>query len=310
MTLLLPGRRLARGVVLATCLSLALSGCGNDAPPRPDLVFVSTRDGDYALFAMDADGSRETRLTPARGSDEERALYFQIEPAWSPDGRTIAFASRRGVSFDLYAMRADGTGTRRLTSTKENDGHPSWSPDGRRIAFQRGDPSHLYLMEADGSGQRRLTDDVAPEAQPAWSPDGRWIAYVRRTPGTSIRELWLVRPDGSGRRRLTRLGAVVDGPAWSPDGRTIAFASNVRASRFDVYVIGVDGKGLRRLTASSEGAFEPAWSPDGRLLAFSQDGAIVVRPLVGGETSRLTDPDDNDSSPVWNPIPRPAGEGG
>ncbi|MCS7006303.1 MAG: hypothetical protein RMM28_00820 [Thermoleophilia bacterium] len=307
---LVVGRRLVSGALLAVCLSLALAGCGSEGPPRPDLVFVSTRDGDYALFAMDADGSRETRLTPAPSSDEPRSLYFQIEPAWSPDGRWIAFASRRGASFDLYAMRADGTGTRRLTATRENDGHPAWSPDGSQIVFQRGDPPRLFLMDADGSRQRRLTNDLASEAQPAWSPDGAWIAYVRRTPGTEIRELWLMRPNGSARRRLTRLGAVVDGPAWSPDGRTIAFASNVRASRFDVYVVGVDGRGLRRLTTATEAAFEPAWSPDGRLLAFSQDGAIAVRPLLGGETRRLTDPDDNDSSPVWNPVPPPAEEDG
>jgi TolB protein len=293
---------------LVACVALLLgsSGCGGGGgEPRPDLVFVSTRDGDYAIFAMDADGSREKRLTPADDSEAHDALYFQIEPAYSPNGRLIAFASRRGSSFDLFAMRADGTGTKQLTSTRENDAHPSWSPDGERIVFQRGDPSHLYIMDADGSSVRRVTDDPAPETQPAWSPDGRWIAYVRRTPGTEIREVWLVRPDGSERHPLTTLGATVDGPAWSPDGERIAFASNDRGDRFDVYVIGVDGTGLRRLTRSTEAAFEPAWSPDGSSIALSQDGAIVVLDLATDELRVLTDPEDNDSSPVWNPVPRP-----
>lgn len=290
---------------LVACLVLALAACGGEERPRPDLIFVSTRDGDYAIFAMDADGSREMRLTPALGSEAHDALYFQVEPAYSPDGRLIAFASRRGPSFDLYVMNADGTGTRQLTSTRANDGHPTWSPDGERIAFQRGDPSRLYVMAADGSGQRRLTDDVATEAQPAWSPDGEWIAYVRKAPGTEIREVWLVRPDGSERRPLTKLQAIADGPAWSPDGRWIAFASDDRDGRLEIYAIGVDGEGLRRLTTSIEGAFEPAWAPDGVSLAFSQDGAISVLDLEEDRQRRLTDPADNDSSPAWNPVPPP-----
>lgn len=289
---------------LLACLALlAATACGGAGDPRPDLVFVSTRDGDYAIYAMDADGSRETRLTRAPESEAHAALFFQIEPSYSPNGALIAFASRRGTSFDLFVMNADGTGTRQLTSTRENDGQPTWSPDGELIAFQRGDPPHLYVMAADGSRQRRLTDDTAPEAQPAWSPDGAWIAYVRRTPGTDLSEVWLVRPDGSERRALTKIGAAVDAPAWSPDGKTVAFASNGEANRFEVYTIEVDGSGLRRLTTSAEAAFEPAWSPDGGSIAFSQDGAIVVLTLATDELRVLTDPESNDSSPAWNPAP-------
>lgn len=297
-------RRPVLGSALAACCALLVAACGGGGDPRPDVVFVSTRDGDYAIFAMDADGSREQRLTKAHDSEAHDVLYFQVEPAYSPDGTQIAFAGRRGASFDLFVMGADGTGTRQLTSTRENDGHPTWSPDGERIAFHRGDPSHLYVMNADGSGQRRLTDDAAPEAQPAWSPDGEWIAYVRKTPGEEVREVWLVRPDGSERRQLTKLRAAVDGPAWSPDGTRIAFASNDEDNRFEVYALGVDGTGLERLTSSVDAAFEPAWSPDGASLAFSQDGSIVVLDLGTDESSTLTDPEDNDSSPAWNPVQR------
>ncbi len=88
-------------------------------------------------------------------------LFFQIDPAWSPDGSTIAFASKRSGTFDLYAMSRDGSGTRRLTSTKEDDTQPTWSPDGDRIAFARGASSRLFVMNADGSGARRVTDEEA-----------------------------------------------------------------------------------------------------------------------------------------------------
>ena len=287
--------------LLALGLALLLAACGGGSDEASDLVFVSTRDGDYAIYGMSASGGGEHRLTDARGdSSTPQGLFFQIDPAWSPDGSTIAFASKRSGNLDLYAMRADGSGTNRLTSTKEDETQPTWSPDGDRIAFARGAPSRLFVMNADGAGAHRVTDEEAEEGEPAWSPDGRWLAYVRREPGSSIRELWLVRPDGSQPRRLTKLNGVAQAPAWSPDGRQIAFSANTTSNRFDIYTIGLDGKDAR-LRTSSDDSFEPSWSPDGKTIAFSAGGAIVLIDVANGDEETLTDADDNDSSPAWAP---------
>lgn len=292
--------------MLAACAVAVAAGCGGDRPGS-DIVFVSSRGGDYVLYGMDADGGAEGRLT---GQEPDGAATdgfpFEIHPAWSPDGSRIAFASARSGSFDLYVMDADGESIRRLTTSEDDDGHPTWSPDGRRIAFQRGDEGHIFVMSADGGDARRVTDDLAPESDPAWSPDGRWIAYSRRQPGTDLREIWLAAPDGSERRRLTTLSAAAYGPAWSPDGSRLAFSANRGGGRFDIYTIGVGGDELRRAVRSAEDAFEPTWSPDGEILAFSRGGAIVTIDREGNEV-QLTDPDNNDSSPAWNPSP-PAGE--
>jgi TolB protein len=187
-----------------------------------------------------------------------------------------------------------------LTSTKDDDGQPAWSPDGERIVFARGASGRLFVMSADGAGARRVTDDEADENEPAWSPDGRWIAYVRKTPGTSIRELWLVRPDGSQRHPLTKLAGAAHAPSWSPDGRRIAFSANVDGASFDIYTVGADGKDVQPVT-SGEDSFEPAWSPDGKTIAFSEAGAIVAIDVESGLPRPLTDPQNNDSSPTWNP---------
>jgi Tol biopolymer transport system component len=291
------------------CLLLA-SGCGGSGSVGDAIAFVRTRDGDYAIYGMNADGADQGRLTEERGDPTTaEGVQFQTDPAWSPDGKQIAFASAREGSFDIYVMNADGTDTRRLTTSATNDQGPTWSPDGSRLAFSRSsDGGHVWVMNADGSGARRLTDELAEEGEPAWSPDGRWIAYTRRATGSDFREIWMAHPDGSGRRGVTSLQARSYAPAWAPDSTQLAFSANGDGARYDIYVISADGKNLHRPLSSPADAFEPAWSPDGSEIAFSRDGAIVVTTLAGVER-RLTDPADNDSSPAWNPAPETGKEG-
>jgi Tol biopolymer transport system component len=294
-------RSLALASTLAAAVAL-LAGCGGDAT-SPDIAFVSSRDGDYAIFTMAADGGGERRLTEVEGAAEE-SLFFQIDPAWSPDGARIAFASGRSGTSDIYVMNADGTETTRLTSTDENDAHPTWSADARTIAFTRA--GDIYAMSADGSSPRRISDVLVEESDPAWSPDGNWIAYVRRTPGTVVQEVWVMRPDGSGRRALTRQNGRAFTPAWSPDSTRIVFSTNAESEVYELFTIGIDGKGLRSVVPTAGDNFEPSWSPDGSRIAYQEDGAIFTVELGGGELERLTDSANNDSSPVWNPRPPPA----
>jgi Tol biopolymer transport system component len=287
---------------LAVVLALLAASCGGSGGARPDMLLVSTRDGDYAIYELDADGSDQHRLTDADVDPEDaQQVFFQVDPAWAPDASRIAFSSRRGSSFDIYSMLADGSDTQQLTTTKENDVHPTWSPDGRSIAFARSDPGRIYVMSTDGSEVRRLTKSLAEESDPAWSPDGNWIAYTHRTPGTPVRELWLVRPDGSEPHPITRYGQTIYGPTWSPDSKSIAFAGDLDGTIYDIYSVDIQGESRKRYTQSQSDAFEPAWSPDGQTIAFSRDGAIeLVDP--DGSITTLTDPVDNDSSPAWNPV--------
>jgi TolB protein len=289
--------------LLGRCLPLlailALAACGSSAPKGPPaLVFVSTKDGDYALFGADADGKHVRRMTKEKGDPSTpEGLFFQTEPAWAPDGRHVAFASLRSGTNHIYVVDADGTGTRRLTDSAQNDTHPTWSPDGKNILFAR--EGALFEVPAAGGNAHRVGRGFGEAADPAFSPDGKLIAFDYRRPGYSIREVYVMRADGSGKRQVTRLSQVSLLPAWSPDGRRLAFQSNARDGHFEIYTIGVDGKGLRQVTQSTTDVIQPAWSAGGKL-SFSLDGAIWVE--SAGRQTQLTSGKNNDSAPAWRPV--------
>ena len=257
------------------------------------IVFVSWRDGNGEVYAMDADGSGPRNLTQHPAKD--------VRPAWSPDGRRIAFVSRRDGQSDVYVMNADGSGKRNLTRDRASDDYPTWSPDGRRIAFLRStrSNSHLYVLNADGSGLLRLTRTETWTSPLVWSPDGQTI-YVGR---------YLVRTDGSGARRLPYIPLTA---VWSPNGRRIAFVGSPRkgappTANSDIYVMNADGSGSRRLTHNRAYDGEPAWSPDGRKIAFQStrgyDGnrEIYVMNADGSGKRNLTRNPARDVRPSWSP---------
>ena len=195
-------------------------------------------------------------------------------PAWSPDGRKLAFVSRRDGNSEIYVINADGNGQENLTQHPARDSHPSWSRDGRKLAFvsRRDGNSEIYVMNTDGSGLRNVTRAPSNDLRPAWSPDGRAIAFVKmilwkcprprdKTPcNNDVYEpnLYVVNGDGSGLRRLrTQWAALVD-PSWSADGKTI---------RYGRYLVQADGSGQTELPENVP--FGGAWSPDGKRFAFA-----------------------------------------
>jgi TolB protein len=285
---------------VAALAAFVLAGCGGSVPNGPPaLIFISTKDADYAIFRADVRGKHVRRVTKEKGDPSSPAgLFFQVEPAWSPDGRKIAFVSGRDGVGHIFVMNWDGSGLTRVTNTKQDDHHPSWSPDGRYLVFSR--EGALFRASAIGGPARRVGRGLGNASDPAYSPDGKLIAYDYRRPGFSIREVYVMHADGTGIRQVTKLRQVSGLPAWSPDGTRIAFQSNIRLGHYEIYTIGVDGTGLAQVTASTTtDAIQPAYAPDGSL-AFARDGAIWVDRK--GTGTQLTSGKDNDSSPAWRPI--------
>jgi dipeptidyl aminopeptidase/acylaminoacyl peptidase len=149
-------------------------------------------------------------------------------PGWSPDSSQLAFRSLRDGNYDLYAIRPDGTGERRLTTGPARDYAPDWSPDGARIAFTSetvgGDSAVWSVRAVDGSDPRQLTPGSLNAGIPRYSPDGSRIAFVdQRCGGCTVQsDVWVVHTDGSGLRRVTSTPENETTEAWSQDGKRVA----------------------------------------------------------------------------------------
>jgi len=272
-------------------------------------TFCDFDSGPCGLYAVDPDGSNGRMLT----GDSE------LDPVWSPDGTSIAFRSGRGCNwatstchFDLYVMKADGSGVRgdgsglrRLTTFSGLDVRGmSWSPDGSRIVFagavlptNLSSREALYVVNADGSGLRLLVSGPpgTSASSPEWSPDGSRIAYNVVLGDTSA--INIVHADGSNDIRISRPSASRGDlrPRWSPDGKRIAFMRSWLDKAVDygvqsqVFVMDADGSNVMPITPVSPEDSYPVWSPDGtRLALISQQRLDIVNADGRGQATIYT----------------------
>jgi Tol biopolymer transport system component/imidazolonepropionase-like amidohydrolase len=220
-----------------------------------------------ALWTIGADGG------PARRILEEG--YDARLPAWSPDGRRLAFQAYLRDTWHIWVVNADGSGLQEVTSGPYDDREPHWSPDGTRLAFSsdRSGNYDIWTLTLDSGEVRRLTTDPANDSMPAWSPDGREVAFVsdRRERGIHARAL-----DSGTERLLVADAAAAWSPSWTPDGRTVAHVS----------VAGATSRLLVGGTPVSDVAedvfpFRPTWV--GGDVVYTADGHVKRRAVGAGD---------------------------
>jgi Tol biopolymer transport system component len=275
---------------------------GEDPDVSPDgarIAFTRRDASGYlrVVVASLADPSQQRVLTGAGDGVEDHR-----HPAWSPDGKTIAYADMR----HLWLVPAEGGRAAQLTSDPAGNREPSWSPDGRFVYYSsvREGPQSLWRIAATGGAPERLTQGTGPESQPSVSRDGRRLAYATR------REEYDVEVRDLRSRRTWRIASsAYDGmPAVSPDGRRVAFMSN-RLGSYDLWMQRLSSDGPdgapRRLTNLPGNVAMPVFSPDGRWIAFHRtvntEKDVWLVPGDGGAAMRLTDHPARDVQPAFAP---------
>ncbi|HEX3172870.1 MAG TPA: hypothetical protein VHQ43_01460 [Solirubrobacterales bacterium] len=287
-------------ISIVAVFALALSATAALAEsPRAVVYSKSTTVGGKAkggLFAVKAGHLNQITEDPT-----------DAEPAFSADGRTIAFV--RGG--DLYSIRPDGSGQRHLTSGAEVDGRPIVAPNGRYVVFERraaeGAPRDLYTVRTRGGGAHALVSSAADEHEATFSPDGCMIAFVRSAAGAggSADDLFSVKPAGVGLRRLTHTAVDEFAPRYFADDEGIVFSRGEStegpAAYADVYTMRSNGARVRSLVAGVGSAYVEDVSPDGHTLLFRRDQGLWTKRIGPGRARKLAQlPDGSETNGVFS----------
>lgn len=305
-------------VVFSRVVTRTVTETVKDAEGKPVLEVVKDSEGKPV---KDKEGNDQTKEVTEKKTTVEGGLFAvkdghlnqltedptDTEPSFSPDSRAIVF-SRGG---DIFSVRADGSGLRRVTAGPEQDSAPDVAPNGRYVLFERrstaGAPADLYTVGLNGGATKALTSSGDDDHEAAFSGDGKAIVFVHsvaETGGGIADDLWSVRPSGAGLTRLTKTGRVDE---WDPR----YFAGGIVYSRgqsgegpsafADIYTMRRNGRKARAQIAGAGSAYVEDVSPDGHLLIFRRDQGLWVKRIGNSRAGKLSQlPDGSQTSSVFS----------
>lgn len=262
----------------ATTPTLPVAG----GAPKGTLLYSSDKEGKWAIYRLNPDGSGERRLTDLANDN--------YQGVWAPDGALIAFVSERDGNPEIYLMNPDGTGQQRLSSDQGEHGSPAWGSDSKRVAYvlKSGGVEAVYYVDLATKSRKGLIN--APAGWPAWSSKDD-IAWTRVEGG--LVTIYLSTVTGSASTKLPRPTAQSeDTPAFSPDGKFLAFAGGSKDDR-QIVVCTASGANRKAITAKGADNSNPVWSPDGAYIAYSSTASgtqqlVVMRNDGTGATTITT----------------------
>jgi len=255
-------------------------------------------------------GSRfQLHITDADGEGGQIALASPdpiISPAWSPNGRELAYVSFESQKAVVWVQDVLSGQRRMLANFRGSNSAPAWSPDSRDLALtlSRDAVAQIYLMSRDGGAPRRLTQSQAIDTEPAFTPDGRQIYFVSDRGGGP--QIYRMPASGGNAERVSFSGSYNISPAISPDGRALAYITR-QGGAFKLMVQELAGGAPVAITDTSDDE-SPSFAPNSRLLVYTSRAAgrdvLMTSTLDGRIKSRLLTTGADMREPAWGPFGR------
>lgn len=263
------------------------------------LAYITKAGRNYTLRIADADGEG--------GQVAVSSPEPLISPAWSPDGRSLAYVSFHTGKAVVYLQDVASGNRRAIADFRGTNSSPAFSPDGNRIAMalSRDGGTQLFVMNRDGSGLQRLTRSLAIDTEPCFTPDGQQLYFVSDRGGGP--QIYRMPAGGGSAERVSFNAPYCTSPAISADGRSLAYVARIDGA-FKVCVTDLAGGGEPRVISDTSEDESPSFAPNGKLLVYATRAqgrdVLVTSTLDGRVKAKLLVSNVDVREPAWGPLGR------